>query len=460
MGELCMDKYGSEIHDSYPSSSKVFDMVDGKLVRKVPLPTFSEQKQALITSFTRGGRKRSAHPSQNILEQWVSKKPWKAAGKVVTMKAHTTSIMRMEKCIDGISENEIKMAWQTLEKYEPASRSAATPDRPCSLTLKDKDGKIHSHFIGGARIGRVTQYFVVSDEFIPQARQGRDRDDAFGRKWIDEMDPNVVTDITKEAKEKMRNQVINWRHQFITRIKVSATAAGFLKWEGMNGQNRQETLDEGWLKENFFHDKVFYDGLYSQANVDGDWMDVPVGARNFDGGDEGYMPPSVGTQVYCHFRADPHCAFGNMANLLHYLGDVQHATHVQSVMHQGGEALLNETTFKNLGKHKYSQYHVVMQYMREEFGYQFAKLPAVYNVGDKIPAEQHAIYFIPAVLVMATSHVIAILDDTIIDGAHSHTMPVSDKNLDWCCGTGNQYAGVRLGCYVKIPKKILKAIRK
>ena len=366
-----------------------------------------------------------------------------------------------------LSENDIKMCWQTLEKFDGKSRPNDRVNRPCSLALKRSNCCIPKHFIGGAmcRTTRSTNtrnaihYFVVSDELIPPNPSRRCRDDAFEKNWINNLEANVEHEIPTYIKNKLINAVTNWRKEFIVKIRAYTNNEGDLSWQGMDGNNRIEGLSSDWLIDNFFYDNDYYAALFHQSNINGDWMNVPTGQRNFENDALSHTPPCSGKSLYFHFRQDPHCAFGNMCNILHLLGDEETAKHVYKEKETCATILLTPNQCAELGKNRYSRYHIVLIYMRSKFGYQFRKLACNHNVYTPYPMQYDGIYFIPKVLVLATSHVVSIHGDTIIDGAHSHTMPLNAKNLDWCCGAGNKYTGVSKGVYITMPKRIRLEIR-
>ena len=65
-----------------------------------------------------------------------------------------------------------------------------------------------------------------------------------------------------------------------------------------------------------------------------------------------------------------------------------------------------------------------------------------------------ALLFVPDVTITTISHVIAVASGYVIDGAHTHVMPLTPENMHWCCGAGTKYVGIKKGYEVTIPKKV------
>ena len=91
-----------------------------------------------------------------------------------------------------LSDNALKMCWQTLEKFEFKSRPKDRVIRSCSFAMKRDDGSFINHFIGGSMYrttcstneGNTIHYFVVSDELIPPNATKRSRDDVFEKNGL------------------------------------------------------------------------------------------------------------------------------------------------------------------------------------------------------------------------------------------------------------------------------------
>ena len=104
------------------------------------------------------------------------------------------------------------------------------------------------------------------------------------------------------------------------------------------------------------------------------------------------------------------------------------------------------------------RFEVAILYGHNALGLQFKKLSKGFDIFTTTDQDYDGYYIVPAVTAKTVGHVISISGDKIIDGAHIHVMELNRANLDWCCGGGVSYIGIKKGYGVTIPKK--RQIRK
>lgn len=139
------------------------------------------------------------------------------------------------------------------------------------------------------------------------------------------------------------------------------------------------------------------------------------------------------------FDNGPHCAFANIANLLHYNGDIEGANEFYNKLTAPFEELFdeNESDIKEAKRH--CRIELGIQYLRK-LGY---NLVSIRKVTDMIGYKQSegfcgALFTLKYVKVN-TLHVVATSDGKLIDGSNDKLLYLTSDNLDWCCRTNDQY---------------------
>lgn len=134
--------------------------------------------------------------------------------------------------------------------------------------------------------------------------------------------PNSPKTLPERVCNKLKKSVEEHHNSFIRKIRTDVLEVDERKFSGMTGSRSIEILDECWLRNNFHQlFNTFNESLYKTENV-GKWMEVPPGLRQHCDDDDVPMPTPSGPLLKFHFNNLPHCAFGNIGNLLCHIGDI------------------------------------------------------------------------------------------------------------------------------------------
>ena len=219
----------------------------------------------------------------------------------------------------------------------------------------------------------------------------------------------------------------------------------------MSGVN--EAVDAWWIRNNFYHSwPDFYACLYD-PDFEGMSINVPDGKRVSSVDDDDTRPAPFGGYVSFYFGDGHHCAFGNIGNLLCYLGYNDMGNILFNNVNTPGKSLLPVTTYNDLGSKQWSRLHIAVQLLTLK-GFQFKKLKKNSDILQlQLSTGFAGFVLVPKVANRNTVHVICVVKDAIIDGAHDHVIELTHDNLNWCCGTDSKYDGIVYGYEMKAPDK-------
>ena len=157
----------------------------------------------------------------------------------------------------------------------------------------------------------------------------------------------------------------------------------------------------------------------------GTFLSVPLGLREHSSGnDDSPYPLPAGPPVKFHFNNQPHCAFGNVGNLLGYLGDIVEGKLFFNHIRTDVQTLLSPVEYGRLKiKYRCSRYHIAVILLGRG-GYQLQKMDLNTDMLslDHKKLGYDGMFFIPKSIPSHTDHVISVSDGKIIDGAHRYVI--------------------------------------
>ena len=308
------------------------------------------------------------------------------------------------------------------------------------------------HFLGRSLFGKEYpaqgyQHWVISDELVDEEMPAH-------LKTALKEQPNELFMLPGRFKLKVKNAVIDYRKEFIHKITIKSLDVKKREWVGVTKGGKIQKLEEWWIVDNFrINWPKFFEELYNPEYRNQPLL-VPEGRRSNNPDEFDKIPTQKNARcVKFYFGSGPYCAFGNMENLLDFLGDDIGSELVLKHKDSMPSDLLTDKQCEHISaENKHSRFHILFQWLRTK-GYQFLKLSHQVNIIDHKPGDGYnGTILIPKMVKANTCHVIAVDKGCIIDGATETVMDLSRDNLNWCCGPNEKYDGVELGYDVKLPR--------
>lgn len=163
--------------------------------------------------------------------------------------------------------------------------------------------------------------------------------------------------------------------------------------------------------------------------------------------------------MHYYFGDGPHCAFANIANLLHYFGDTEGADYFVENLTTPPDDLLPAATVSRIPESKRYQRLPTALHCLRLLKYTVTKLKNQENIKQYNPSQANncGCIFQPKFKNTDYFHVVAIADGKLIDGSCPNLMLFVDENLDWCCGAKDEFLGFCNAWEIIIPNnKVLE----
>lgn len=175
----------------------------------------------------------------------------------------------VNKNVEGgrISDNDLELGWETLKDV---ILQDCEPEKP--LLVENQCTK-EDHWVGGSSIKCKMHYFVVSDYMVSHETN------LFPIYFssLCEDSPNTPNMIPVSARNTIRNQVNQYRNNFVTKIRIVDLSRNEGKWVGIAGNGQYEELNLYWLFQNFASNwPDYYTTLFNKDNI-GKTFVVPEG---------------------------------------------------------------------------------------------------------------------------------------------------------------------------------------
>ena len=218
-------------------------------------------------------------------------------------------------------DKDIKLNWKTLMHFSKNTWKS-NKQLPLNKELIDAE-KLDQFFIGRSDIDEKKIYFIVSTNIIPTDQPSYIFQDSFFATMV----YNTEYEIPQYSIEKLHEAVRDAGNYIITHIQP-AMIDGIKMWKGKykNGSHTPpQSID--WISSSFLPQfQPYYNRLMNDSNI-GKHLKIPSGKTRMEFNDKTNENDNdmslFATNIdvgFC-FDSDAFCAFGNMANAMHIMGD-------------------------------------------------------------------------------------------------------------------------------------------
>ena len=140
----------------------------------------------------------------------------------------------------------MKENWKTLMKFNAHKWD---PKKAKPACVKKFDPAIDEHhYVGRSDIERVSVYFLVSENIIPDEPPQY----IFKEKFLREMEINKDIDIPQDSKERLDRTIRLFRGKCILKIYPQKTVNGVKKFHGKQRNGHiDKTITQEWIDVNF-----------------------------------------------------------------------------------------------------------------------------------------------------------------------------------------------------------------
>ena len=234
-----------------------------------------------------------------------------------------------------------------------------------------------------------------------------------------------------------------------------------VEWKGHLLKGGEVVLDHEWIRDNFeavF--PLFYRQLLNKRSLK-QKLRLPSGARPKAQGEPSSYLLTDGQKLLPHRNNTNLCLWTNIANALELFnfGDLAHTCLTEYLPQYDVERKLKGKKTSREPKRSSSDLARAVWRLRNTHKWLCKKIDC--SKYDLLGANEEDRQCIKVVMLQSNKqsscHVICVFSNTIIDGTHSHTLPLDFKHLNWCCGADKDdgdlmYVGIQEGYLVSPPK--------
>ena len=395
--------------------------------------------------------------TKNFFEQRNSKKPLKrrkSQGEDNVDEDSQQNILRQR--LDKYTDSEIKRNWTTIMPF-CAFKWEAKKQKPWVVEHISKQNK-SVHYVGRSDIGEDQEYFLVSENIIPNEPPYY----VFTKSWLDKLPINVETEITPASKKRLDGVVDLFEEKAITHLYPQAVVNGKKGWWGKQTNGHiDKTITQEWIDENLKDQfPLYYEDIHEQSSI-GKKIEMPVGkvAINFslsDENEEDTIPSELLTKTkvnFC-FENKNSCAFGNMANAADALRDKKTAYFFYAHRQKNPNDMRERYT-KIDHRVNINQFHLAREILRQKFKYGVVKIHGTDLVEIANQHRNEVLYVCLQHSGSSIPHALCITDNKIVDGTFAHRLKCNRECLVWLCD-GNSFTFLAYSLHRK--PKVKKAV--